>query len=230
VSEDIKRQIVFLPFVKNKIAVIKNGIEPVTLISKEIAQETLKNLNPHLNRIDTNGKIWIGTISELHTTKGLIYAIGAIKRVVEHHPNIVFLIIGEGELRHKLEALIHTAGLDETVFLLGYVDNAPTLLSAFDIFTLSSISEALSYTILEAGHAGLPIVASRVGGIPEIITHQEVGMLVEAKNSDAITQALEELIEKPQQRERMGSLLKKRVDGTFTKEQMLKKTMELYQT
>lgn len=228
VSENVRDQITFFPFIQQKIVVIRNGIDSFPLRSKKEAREELSKNDTVLHTKQTDEQIWVGTISELHKTKGLTYALQAIKEVTEILPNIVFVIMGEGEQREELERQIRTENLHQHVFLLGHIDNASSYLSALDIFTLSSISEGLPYTLLEAGHAGLPVVTSRVGGIPEVITHNEIGYLVSAKESHAIATALRHLINSPSARAQMGEFLKKRIVGSFTLTKMCENTEAVY--
>ena len=99
------------------------------------------------------------------------------------------IIIGDGEQREYLESLIKKYRLEEQVFLTGPIHEAAGLLKAFDIFILPSRSEALAYAVVEAAQAGLPIIASRVGGIPEIITDNKEGTLIPEGHSEALSSA-----------------------------------------
>ncbi len=227
VSEIIKNQI-GRPFNKN-IVVIKNGLKGTKLLSKSSARKNLsiKILQKNPNSFVTLSKnpTWIGTISELHRNKGLNYAIEAISKIKS---NVVFIIVGEGEKRKELEELAVRLGVSNKVFLIGCVDLASTYLKAFDIVTLSSITEALPYMLLEAGYASLPIVASNVGGIPEIIENNKTGILIPSKNSEEIKNSVEYLIKKPEKARFLGGTLKKKILRDFTQKMMLEKTFALY--
>jgi len=108
------------------------------------------------------------------------------------------------------------------------VPDASTALKAFDIFVLPSVKEGLPYTILEAGLAGLPVVASNTGGIPDIIQHEETGMLVQPKNDKELTKALLYLLKNKKKRYQLGIQLQQTIKNNFTKNKMVEETLRLY--
>ncbi len=207
---------------KSKIVLIRNGIVPMDFLEKNEARDFLKSKNDKLNQ-----SIWIGTIAELHKNKGLFFAIKAFLKL---RPNAIFIIIGEGEERSNLEKLIAEHKLENRVFLLGFVDNATRYLKAFDIYLCSSLKEGLPYTILEAGFAGLPIIATTVGGIPDIIGEDKDGILIPPKRDGAIKRAIEYLIENPEEEKIFGEKIKEKVERNFSFNGMLEKTLELYRS
>ena len=136
--------------------------------------------------------------------------------------------MGEGEERKNLEDIIKKNGLENSVFLVGNMENASSYLKAFDIFTLTSITEALPYAILEAGKAEVPIIASNVGGIPEIITAGQTGVLIPPENAEATAEAISSLMANGLEREILGRNLETFVRNNFSLEQMVEKTVALY--
>lgn len=171
---------------------------------------------------------WVVTVAELHPVKGLSYGIAAISRVVSRHPDLHYFIVGEGTERESLERLIAEHGLRHRVHLLGFIEDAPSMLSAFDVFLLPSLSEGLPYVLMEAGIAGLPVVASGIGGVPEIVEHGVSGILVDAKDIEALAQGVSRLLGNPAERIRLGSALQSRIRSRFSVEKMVKKTVEAY--
>ncbi len=228
VSKAVKRDMKSAPFVKNKISVIQNGIEKISFKTEEEARDRLLPEKTYHSLPPKT--FWIGTISELHKNKGLEYAIRGVAKLKSLRPDFsfVFVIIGEGEERKYLEKLIKELRLEQVVFLAGYIENAPSLLSAFDIFLLSSTTEALAFVVLEAGMAKLPVVASGVGGVPEIIKDMESGILVRPKNSEEIAKALEFLISHKERSEDFGKKLKDTVKKNFSLKKMLAETVAVY--
>ncbi len=227
VSQKTKKQISFLPFISKKIVHIQNGI--ATAFPKNTKEEARAALiskrvlpPPHPDAR------WIGSVAELHTIKGLRYAIEAIGMLVKENYNIRYIIIGEGEERKNLEYLIKKEKLEPYVFLAGALYPATSYLSAFDVLLMPSVSEALPYTLLEAGRAELPVVASAVGGIPEIIAHKKTGMLVPPKDSRAIADATRELLEKPGTSAQYGKALSEKLKEEFSLAEAVKKTTRLY--
>jgi len=227
VSEITKNQIK-KPF-RKKIVVVRNGLREMEFKDKDTAQkfisEKIIQTNSKASKILAEKPTWIGTLSELHTTKGLNYAIEAISKIKN---NVIFVIMGEGEKRKELEEQTVKLGVGNRVFLIGYVNGASTYLKAFDIITLSSITEGLPYVLLESGYAARPIVASNVGGIPEIIENNKTGILVSPRNSEEIKNSIEYLIKNPSKSKGLGDALKRKISQDFTQKVMLEKTFALY--
>lgn len=227
VSLKTKNDISRLPFVGNKIKVVYNGVKKTPLYSHMGARVELASRYQVIKTIPPDA-FWFGTISELHTNKGLDLALEAFCTVVKRHPSTVFIIIGEGEERTALESLITKWNLNNNVFLLGKVESARTLLPAFDTFTLTSRTEALPYTVIEAGYAGVPVIATAVGGIPEIIEDMRSGILIKPHNAREIERAMLYVIEHADKRRSLGEHLKKSVTNTFSFDHMIKATIALY--
>ncbi len=230
VSKRTRDQVAVLPFAWHKLEVVHNGRSPIESRTKDdsygiiFGEERKKWLTPTPTAI-------IGTIAELHKSKGLSYAIEGFALLKKQRPNerLIFVIIGEeGSERAPLEALIKKFNLTDTVFIAGRKENAATLLSAFDIFLLPSITEAFPYVILEAGNAGLPVIATAVGGIPEVIDDMQSGILIQSRNGSEVARAITYLIDNPERRAELGRVLKERIRDRFSVEHMAKQTFALY--
>lgn len=227
-----------LPFVIKKTHRIYNGIKKLETLPRDDAR---KKLSEKIHA-PLDNKIIVGTISELHANKGLEYAIRAISSLSSQYPsslrgvettrqsynNLIFIIIGGGEDEAKLQALIKKLNLENIVFLTGFIENASEYLSAFDIFTITSIKEGLPYVLLEAGSYGLPIIASGVGGIPEILDNGRAGFLTETKDATGIVMALNILITDQIIANRFSKKIKERIDAIFTLDDMIAKTKKIY--
>ncbi len=228
VSQQVYDQVAIWPGVKNKITLIYNGIDKINFLSERDARLLLLP-----NKID---KFWLGTIAELHHNKGLDILIETFARLVkslissELGWSLYLVIIGEGEERGRLEKLISAKRLEGRIILLGQVEEARKYLKAFDVFILPSRTEAFPYALLEAGYAGLPIVASEVGGIPEIIPDAESGLLVPPGNVIELEKSLKYMITKDHYRALVGPNIEKKIKADFSFKEMLKETMDLYQT
>lgn len=228
VSESMRKQIIRGPLVRGKVLVIQNGTHPYQLLEKKEARRALTALHPTLSISDLEHEVWVGTVAELHPVKGLTYAIKAIKILHGKYPTLRYLILGDGQMREVLGKQITESGLEHTVFLLGHVKDAPLYGKAYDLFLLPSLSEAFGIALLEAGLAGLPVVATAVGGIPEIVENNETGVLVPPKNPDAIATAIDSLIANKPLRERLGNTLQSRVQKEFSIERLVHDTFALY--
>jgi glycosyltransferase involved in cell wall biosynthesis len=154
--------------------------------------------------------------------------IEAMSKISKNHPDVIFICIGEGEERQNLEKRISEFGLQDKVYLVGFVDNAVEIIKSFSIFVLPSIKEGLPYAILEAGNANLPVVATTVGGIPEIIEDMKSGVLVQPKKVSELTHAISFLIEQPSERKRYGTALKERINTNFDIAKMFDQTESVY--
>lgn len=195
-----------------KFHLIYNGIENINFLDKKLAREKL-NL--------PENSLVVGTIAELHSNKGLEYLLEATKNI-----DATLVIIGDGELESELKLKANSSKL--TAIFPGNIPNAATFLPAFDIFVLPSIKEGLPYVILEAGLAGLPVIASRVGGIPEIVENGVSGLLVKPKNSADVAEKINYLIAHPELQKIYGANLRERVQNNFGLEKMVAKTTAIY--
>ena len=220
VSKRTADQISRLPFVKRKIKSIHNGIEQFTPITQIAARNVLAK--------EVSARIWIGTISELHKSKGIDYLLHAFAPLATTYANAILVIVGGGEEEGNLKEIAHQLGIEDRVIFTGFIPDARMYLKAFDITTLTSRTEAFPYAILESGIAELPVVASWVGGIPEIITNKESGLLVDPARTEKLSSALEELIVRGELRSTLGLALHEHVITSFTLERMIKQTEALY--
>lgn len=217
VSDSVKRQMSHTPFISKKITVIHLGIEDFTVLKPEIARSKLGIPQDTFS---------IGTIAELHHVKGLSYAISAIKELPF---KCTYSIIGEGDLRESLEKQITSdPAIAEKVSLKGFVVDAASYISAFDVFLLPSLSEAFGYVLLEAGHAKVPVIATAVGGIPEIIEDMKSGILIHSKNSKEIARSLTFLYEHKAQRDAFIYGLSEKKIQEFSLEKMISQTIDIY--
>lgn len=228
VGNAMKRQILRGPFMRGKVTVIPNGTRSYPLLEKKEARTALASMHPALSVSDSVHDVWVGTVAELHPVKGLSYAIEALNILHKQHPTLRYLILGGGQMREELKKQIMESGLEHTVFLLGHVKDAPLYGKAYDLFLLPSLSEAFGIALLEAGLARLPVVATAVGGIPEIITNNETGVLVPAKNPGAIASAIDSLLTDESLRERLGNALQAHVEARFSMKQLVSNTFALY--
>ncbi len=172
-----------------KLITIHNGIDPkINFLTKNEARTKFFNTPIHPF---THSPL-IGCIANFYPTKGLDILIQAMKNI-----DASLVIIGEGREEKKLKLQVISYKLQEKIFFLGHVDNASQYLKAFDLFVLPSRKEGLSYTLLEAVAAGVPIVATAVGGTPEVITDRVNGYLAEPENINDLTDKIKQTLAKP---------------------------------
>jgi glycosyltransferase involved in cell wall biosynthesis len=172
-------------------------------------------------------KIIIGTIANFYKTKGLDVLIKAMSLLDDNIKQKVHLaIIGSGPEFRNLELGIRNYGLEQTVKLLGKIDNTAQYLRAFDIFVLPSRKEGFPYALLEAMQAGLPIVATNVGGIPEALG--DAGMLIKPENPKVLAGAIAYISQNQQKRTELSQKAPER-SKLFTEEKMLAETKKVYE-
>jgi glycosyltransferase involved in cell wall biosynthesis len=169
-----------------------------------------------------NNKSIVGSIGSLTDQKGYEYLIKATRIVVEQHPEVHVHIAGEGIEKDKLSRLINHYNLKNNVELLGYRRDIPRLLNSWDIYVQPSLWEGLCITVIEAMACNLPVVASKVGGIPESVQDNVNGFLVSPKDHKILADKILYLIENKEVREEMGAKSREIVESKYN----LKKTIE----
>jgi glycosyltransferase involved in cell wall biosynthesis len=203
---------------RQKIALIHNGLDPykIDLLPKEEACSQLG--------LPIDKKI-IGTVANFYPSKGLEYFVEAADKT--RREDTIWCIIGDGSGRLALEKLIKEKGLTERVFLLGRREPAAQYLNAFDLFVLTSIKEGSPWSLLEAMVAKLPVIATRVGAVPEIIEDGISGYIVEPANSSQIAEKVGSLLENSSRAQEMGIQAHQRVLFAFSINVMITRIEEL---
>ncbi len=146
----------------------------------------------------------IGSVGRLDPVKGHGTLIRAFAGICERHPHARLILAGEGENRAAYESLAEELGVRGRVSFLGWREDVGKIVQAIDLFVLPSLNEGLGRAVLEAMAAGLPVVASRVGGVPELAEETVTGLLVPAEDPAALGAAIERMIREPGAREAMG--------------------------
>jgi glycosyltransferase involved in cell wall biosynthesis len=170
-------------------------------------------------------------VSRLAPVKGHKYLISAIPKVLENVPSAKFLLVGDGELRGNLEqqAFLELSLPNDSVIFTGLRHDVPGLLAISDLFVLSSINEGMGMVLVEAMAAGLPVVATRVGGVADVVVDGETGILVPPRNPNALSDAIVKLLKDENMRRRMGEAGQARVDPAFGAEAMVRKIESVYE-
>jgi len=147
----------------------------------------------------------IGFVGWLLPIKGPGYLLNAMTAVWQEHPDAELVFVGKGELEGALRAQASFAGCDGRVKFLGWRDDISEIMPLFDVFVLPSLNEGMGRVLVEAMAAGRPVVASRVGGIPDLVRHGETGLLVTPRDDEAIAASISLLLSNPRKAERMGA-------------------------
>ena len=219
------RQALGMPIIKqNKFSLIPLGIpeNQMNYLPKQSARKQLfRNIE-----ISKYRNIVVGTIAEFTKNKGLGFLLDVLN--ILKPKNLHLVVIGDGEEKEKIENRIEKEGLKENVTTCGFIQHAAKYIKAFDIFVLPSIKEGLPYTILESMNAGVPVVASSVGGIPDLIDHEKSGFLTIPQSSHSLAENLKKLAENETLRKQFSRASKTRAQEKFSFSSMLERTVALY--
>jgi sugar transferase (PEP-CTERM/EpsH1 system associated) len=212
---------------KRKIVQIYNGVDIETFRPARKGRDPLPLAG--LNREDT---VVIGTVGRLAPVKDPVTLVRAFLRLLEYIPDakrrLRLAMVGDGPLRAQIEDLLVTAGATDKVWLAGARDDVSALLRGLDIFVLPSLAEGISNTILEAMATGLPVVATRVGGTPDLVIEGVTGTIVPPADVAAMADALKMYIERPDLRHKRGRAGRERVEREFDMAKMVRSYQSVY--
>ena len=220
-SNAIREMLIGDGIAPDRIATVYEGID-----LHRIQMEPAANVHAEL-WLPTHAPI-VGAVGALTHEKGHRYLIEAAAQVVRDVPDARFVILGEGELRAALERQLKELNLDKHVLLPGFRADILSFIRSFDVFVMSSLFEGLGTSLLDAMALSKPTVASDTGGIPEVVSHGETGLLVRPRDARALASAIASLLKDPEQRERMGLAGLNRVTRLFSAEQMVERTLGVY--
>jgi len=170
----------------------------------------------------------VGNVAALVPHKGQRYLVDAAHLVVQDVPDARFIILGEGELREHLEKQVHEHHLEKHVLLPGFRTDVLGCIKGFDLFVMSSVTEGLGTSLLDAMACGRPIVATRAGGIPEIVEDGVNGALVPPRDAASLAAAIVRALKDEGWRRRTGEAGLARVRERFTVDRMVSETAAVY--
>jgi glycosyltransferase involved in cell wall biosynthesis len=205
-----------------KATCIRNGIElegRATSIQREAKRQELGLAE------DTCA---IGAVGRLTPVKGLCYLLQAARLLLDRRVKVHVLLIGDGPLRGDLERLATKLGIRESIAFLGHREDTDELMQALDVFALPSLSEGIPMALLEAMAASRAVVASRVGGIPEVVEDRVSGFLVEVAQPIDLAEKCHHLIVNPEVARQAGYAARKRVEKEFSAASMAERVIGLY--
>jgi glycosyltransferase involved in cell wall biosynthesis len=200
---------------------------PFTTLPREVARQKIRPSGDSAAP-SVAGTFLFFIIAELHKNKCIDIALRAFALVHKKHPNACLVSMGGGEEDKKLRSLAEKLGLANSVTFAGFVPDARIYLSAADCFVLPSCKEGVPLSLLQAGIAHVPAIATNVGGIPEVIENEKTGILVAPRNVKELAGAMEEMMAHPEKRISYGEALYDRVTKDFSEGEMVRKTFECY--
>lgn len=223
VSEDLKRFVVEkIGIPADRIKVVYNGVTPSPPVNEAEVERCRVELDIQA------GDIVLGSVGSLYPVKGHTFLFDAMPAVLERFPNTVLIIAGRGELEVPLKDQAKSLGIEQHIRLLGMRQDIPRLLALMDVFVLPSLSEGLSMALLEAMAAGKPVVATQVGGNPELVEEGKTGMLVTAEDASELAASLITMLEEPTTMHFFGRIGAVRVQRQFSTHRMSNQYADLY--
>jgi glycosyltransferase involved in cell wall biosynthesis len=223
VSQDLKQFVTERTGISGRrIQVIYNGIDAFPDIDVQEQARTRNEIG-----LSSDDQI-VGAIGSLYPVKGHRYLIESIPSVIRACPAAKFLLVGRGDQEVALKDRIKQLGLERYVYFLGLRQDIGRLLSIMDIFVLPSLSEGLSVATLEAMASAKPVVATRVGGNPELVIEGETGMLVPSEDSGALAQSITTLLLDKDRARTFGQNGRRRVEQRFHINMMIDEYQKLY--
>ena len=208
-----------------KVSMIHNGID--TNLYQRSSDHAREQIRAELNV--PNRAFLIGSIGRLHPQKGFSILLEAFALIQHQIPLARLLIVGDGDLREDLFTLSISLGIKNRTVFTGNLIDIPNILQAMDVFILTSLWEGIPLAILEAMAAKLPVIATSVGGIPEIIRDGENGILVPSENPQAIAEAISRYYYDPDLRKKLALAGHQRVRNDFSIESLIKQMQNLYE-
>lgn len=234
-AEAIRSWLVAEGYDPGKIVVIRNGIDLAPFAGRKNGGRARRELG-----LPADAPL-VAVLSRLHELKGLEYFLEAAAEVGRRFPAARFLVVGdrmtvrnrevvsENAYRAGLEAHARRLGLEDRIVFTGFRLDVPDLLSEIAISVLPTLSEGLSNTILESMAAGVPVVATAVGGNPEAVEHGVTGLLVPPRDSRQLAGAIASLLENPDLARTLGEAARRRVAERFSLDVMVRRTESLYE-
>ena len=207
----------------DKIIVINSGLELENYRRSGVDVQSKKNEL----QIEEDISV-VGVIGRLEPVKGHEYLIEAARMVAEELPKVKFLIVGDGSLRNDLESQCEELCVLDKFIFTGWKEDVSSILSTLDILVLPSINEAVGRILIEAGACGVPVVATNVGGIPEIVRDNETGVLVAPRSPEDLARAIIDLLNSEDKRQQMSIAAEQWIDDRFSAHRMVEEVSHSY--
>jgi glycosyltransferase involved in cell wall biosynthesis len=207
----------------DKIAVVPLGFELDALLHCESLRGQLRQ------ELDiSEGMALVGIVARLTAVKNHRLFLDAARLIMEAGQEAMFLIVGDGELRLELEAYAAKLGLADRTIFTGWRRDLPRIYADLDVVALSSLNEGTPVSLIEAMAAARPVVATRVGGVPDVVLDKESGYLVQSKDAGGLAKGVLDLLRAPDRARRMGLAGRAAVHPKYASEMLLANVEKLY--
>lgn len=223
ISQGVKRALVKSGIDGSRIKVVPSGIDYTPFEEAASSDYLRRELS------FSTDDFLVGIVAHLADHKGHKYLIEASRILRDKAPRIKIIIVGDGPLQLELNRQVKEIQVEDMVFFLGFREDIPQILASLDLFVLSSKLEGMGTSIMDAMACRLPVVATNVGGIPEVVVHEKTGLLVPPKRPAALAEAILRLYENRELAERLGSKGYEVVHSKFSAEAMAAKIITIYE-
>jgi len=223
VSKCIARILQDWGVIPGKITVIYDAVPDDVIQPRETCLQKIRELTG----IPKGGRI-VGNIAALVGHKDHATLLRAAKIVTAQRNDVAFVIVGEGDLKEYLLSLRNELGLADRVYFTGFVPQAQRLLPGFDVFVMSSCMEGLGTIVLDAAQAGVPVAATAGGGLPEIVLHEQTGLLAPVGDAPQLAAAILRLLSEPALADRLTQAAQNRVRADFSVRLMAQSYLDIY--
>ncbi len=221
VSEGVRQSLKRFGIPNGRVDIISNGID----------FDTLANARPTFaEEIEKKDRLVVGIVGRLVPAKGLDYLLRAAREILQVFPKALFVFVGDGPSREKLQELTRELGIDADVIFAGKRKDMPGVYASLDLLALPSLTEGMPMTLLEAMAAAKPVVATRVGAVPQIVIPERTGLLVKPGDTQALRDALARMLSDRSLRESCGRQGQAIVRQNFSAEAMACNYLSLYKT
>ena len=209
---------------EEKIVLVPSGIDidKFSVVDVEIKKQRRKNLG-------LNDEPVLGLVARLSDVKGQDILVAAMERVVKRIPNAKLILFGQGKLEGMLKGMVARLGLGNSVIFDSTINKPGECMSVLDVFVAPSRMEGLGLSVMEAQSCGLPVVASRIGGIPSLIEDNKTGILVAPQDIESLANAIIRLFEDKQFAEKLGIAARAHALKNYSSEKMIEKTIAVYE-
>ncbi len=238
ISKKISRIITAGKTVRQEVIRQFPGIGPEKVVALDNSIDYTRFAEPGISKVHARKRLELpldgfifGTVGRFAPTKGYTYLIDAFAKVKRHVPNAHLIFVGRGRQENEIRAQAQQAGIYDSVTFLGRRDDIPQVLRAFDVFVFPSIAEGMPYAVLEAMAAGLAVIASAVGGIPDVLDNGELGIVIPPKDKNALAEAMIELVKMPEKkRQKLIDNAKQKVYSCYSHRVIIKNLENIYET
>jgi glycosyltransferase involved in cell wall biosynthesis len=223
ISEGIRNILISEGLAPQKVTCVRDAVDPQPYLKKVSRDAFLQEFNL------PDDALVIGMVAQLIHRKGHRYLIQAVDHLYRDYPNLRVILFGKGPLEEEIVRDISQRGLSHIIQLAGFRNDLPKWLGGVDVLAHPADMEGLGVSLLEAAAAAIPIVASRVGGLPEAVLDGVTGTLIEPGDVPALTIALKRLLDSAELRETMGEAGRNRILNEFSVDEMVQDTLKVFQ-